>query len=445
MATDTPSLYPRPMSSNAAPVTNSTNANWTGNANSPAHPHQEILPSEYELLLEIPARVTEFDHPTSASGSIPQRKRLTEPIDGLLRIIQGPLPPSSSEISTQSIFYHAFLSIGSVNIPLLPSCTASRPQEMSFHLMIPDRAFALDVITNDELAASFESLLRWFCQWRSTDGTTTSMAPTGATATPPGAAVPPSTPAQSPLQASNASSDRFATAGDKGVELVERIGTALHSHINRALEQRRDALPEENTREVKLGGRVTSSLLSSTRKVIGVGATVASKLTDRISSVVGSKLADNSATRSMSTAPEGSTKRTVYDNLMSGLLAFGRIYVAADAKGKIILEDAGTRAEQIAHRKYGPEAASASRNISGIALDGYRIARFPQKLGATALVRGAVKSRIVPPSEGDPAVARRPLPGPPPAAVHPGYYYDTAGMQWNDVSEEDVSMGRRYF
>lgn len=430
MASDQPSLYPRPMSS--------TNGEWAASATSPANPrsNQETLPPDYELLLQVSVRLTELEKPSPAAG-VPIAPALSQPVTDSLRIIQGPLPPSSPEKTNECIFYHAFMSVASVNIPLLPTCIASRPESSTFRLNIPNRIFVIQVLNaNAELDDSFESLLRWFCQWRSNDGTTTSSMPSGTTPSPPTSTLHPSTPAQSPPPAK--SSDRFEMAGDKGVELVERFGAALNNRINRALEQRRDAVREENKKELKLGGKVTSSLLSTTRKVVGAGATVASKLTERISSSVGARMADNSATRSMSNAPVGSAKRTLYDNLMSGLLVCGRVYVAADKHGKIILEDIGTRAEEITHRKYGAEAAAASRNVSGIALDTYRISRFPQKLGATAIVRGAVKSRMPPQPDTRPSFAANGQA----TNNDQGGNSDTTEMYgWNDVSEDHVPTG----
>lgn len=90
---------------------------------------------------------------------------------------------------------------------------------------------------------------------------------------------------------------------------------------------------------------------------------------------------------------------------MAGLLAFGRIYVAADNQGKIIIGDTGKGTAEYAGVTYGDEAEQVARQLGGIALDGYRIARFPKKLGATAILKGALKSTThTHENEGSPTV-----------------------------------------
>ena len=191
--------------------------------------------------------------------------------------------------------------------------------------------------------------------------------------------------------------DRFKKIGDKGVQLVEKLGTRLNDHIQRKVSQKQEAVRGDEKKNIKLGGKVTAGALGATRKVVGAGASIASKATEKISGMVAKGMTNNSASRSLSEAPDGSGKKRFHDNLMSGMLAFGRIYVAADAHGKLIIENAGHGAADLASMRYGDEAGNASRQLAGIALDGYRIARFPQKLGATSLLRGALKSTCTAP------------------------------------------------
>lgn len=407
MATQTPSLYPRPTSSRpssnaqtsphsayeshtselptAPPEKNPTDGLFQDDnpPNMQAERQKETLPPDYELLLEIEARLSEVPHPAPTSPSA--NTKLKQPVTGRLRVIQGPLPPSTPEQSADTPYYHAFVSLSDVNIPLMPSCGASRPAPSAFYLSIPDHTFLVepDARTEVELLDSLERLLRWFCQWQVvTDG-----------------GAPVALPSEGQVEVDGQPgkiemSQRLTKVGDKGVLFVERVGSAINRKINQSLEQRRDAIQEDNSRQVKLGGKVTLSVLSTTRKVLGTGASVASKITDRISSAVGSAMTDTAVSRNMANAPEGSLKRGFYDNLMAGALVFGRVYVEADKQGKIIIEDAGNRMSDIARRKYGNEAEAATRHISHIALDGYRIARFPQKLGATSIVKGAFKSKF---------------------------------------------------
>lgn len=204
-------------------------------------------------------------------------------------------------------------------------------------------------------------------------------------------------------------------AGDMGVKLTERIGNAINNAVSKQMRKRIDTArsTENNTRNVKMGGKVTAAALSGTRAVAGAGASLASSATDKISEVFGKGIANNPVSKNMREAPEGTTKHTFYSNLMSGLMAVGRVYVEADKQGKIIIENAGDSAAELTGIKYGSEAEFATRQVAGITLHGYRIFRFPQKLGATSLLKGAFKSQVgnngtagpVPISAGQPYVS----------------------------------------
>lgn len=449
MQAEKPSLYPKPSPTESTPAPTLSET--------PAPPRSETLPPDYELLLEINARVVDLTSATttslqhasssipyfSAASSLPPQPTLSAPVSGTLRVIQGPLPPSSPDLNDASPFYHAFLSVGDVSIPLLPKCVASRGGLLHFQVTVPSgQTLSIEPnnSTQPELVDALERLLRWFCQWSEPTASGVA-APVGfSEATPlkshtayPQAYSPAADAASISMQdvesvdvpPPQSKADRFAAAGDKGVEIVERVGSALHRRITSALEAKRDAVEPDGQRSVKLGGKATSSLLSVTRKVVGAGATVASKLTDRISSSVGSAMSNSKVSRSMSQAPEGSLKRSFYDNLMAGGVVVGRVYVAADKMGKMIIEDAGDRAAQIAGKKYGGEAESATRNLSHIAVDGYRIARFPQKLGAVSILRGAVTSNVTSKANGA-------------AGGEQARGAATANPEWRDVSGDDI-------
>lgn len=402
MAEQHPSFYPKPETYQAISPPPSKQHSESPAISGTVPGTQEILPSDYEVVLEMQARLTQ--KPTMVGST-----KLSKPVDGTLRIIQGPLPPSTPEQSQQDSSFHAFLSIGDINLPLLPRCVASRAHKKSaFTLVLPAGTFVVEPHrkTEAEIVDGFERICRWFCCWEvdQTEATTSSTyatvvnEPVGISSYPP----PPSgaleTVPENTLvvdtSCPNKSVERIARMGDKGVLLVEKVGDALHKKLTNTLEKRRDAIPEDGRKNVKLGGRATASVLTTTRKIVGTGAQVASKITDRLSSSVGSVVAQNKVSRSMANAPEGSAKRTLYDNLMAGMMVIGKVYVAADEKGKIIINDVTELSSDISRRKYGDEAGHAARSLGGIILDGYRISRFPQKLGARSLLTSAAKSSM---------------------------------------------------
>lgn len=243
-----------------------------------------------------------------------------------------------------------------------------------------------------ELVDALQNILQWFCGWVPGDDAVNANTSGGALPAAQGYAVPTGHGSGTPPPTPSASQDRFARAGDKGVEFVERMGTRINSSIQTRLSARVEKAKETDPRNTKLGGGVTNKVLAGARVVVGKGAAIASVATEKISGVVGKGLAKNPVTKSFSDAPEGTSRRTFHDNLMAGLLAFGRVYVAADNQGKIIIGGTGTGTAEYAGVTYGEEAEQVARQLGGIALDGYRISRFPHKLGVTALLKGALKS-----------------------------------------------------
>lgn len=359
--------------------------------------NSETFPPEYEIILEIDAHVQQIP---AAQSNEPHREQQPVIRTGTLRVIQGPLPPSTPEqaafssspsaSASASTSYHAFISIDDVNIPLVPAAMASRVSTGAFYLTLPNYTFTVqpNTRTEPELIDAFEHVLRWFCSWQTlVEGQpSTTLPPVGSPHLDGSAAA--------ALTKKQSSVDRIAQYGDRGVEFVERMGNALNRKITTALDKKRDSINDDESRNVKLGGKITATLLSTTRTLVGAGAGVASKVTEKISSKVGGAVGGNRVSRSMADAPEGSTKRTLYDNLMAGFVAFGRIYVEADHQGRMILESSGQGASEIARKKYGGEAEMAARNVTGIAIDSYRISRFPAKLGATSIIKGAFKSKV---------------------------------------------------
>lgn len=343
----------------------------------------DTLPPDYEVLVELYAIVNE---PSATSPSNPSTAP-PQP-EATLRIIQGPLSPTQ----TSDKPYHAFISTRDINIPLLPTTTVSplpNPNPPAFRIHLQNRVFdiTLNPNTEPELVEGFITIVKWFCNWNPTPSPHIS-----ATHFPSPTAESPTI--ESPTSQPSSSKDRFASLGDAGVRFIEKAGTALNTKITTNLDARTDVARGEPAREISVGGKITSAVLGGTSKVIGAGASLASSTTEKISDAVANGVSNSSINRSLSEAPEGSFKKRFHNNLMSGLLAFGRIYVAADTQGKIIIESAGNSAAELAGAKYGDEAQSASRHIGRITLDGYRILRFPKKLGATAIVKGAFKSKF---------------------------------------------------
>lgn len=247
--------------------------------------------------------------------------------------------------------------------------------------------------------------------------------------------------------------------GERGVSVVNTLGTKLNETINTELERRRARIEREqeegtyNRRQVKIGGKVTNSILSTSRKVVGLGAAQTAKLTDSLSTTV-SDMMTKQASKKRSTSPtkQETSKQSqeFYDHLMAGALVFARVYVEFDRQSKLVIQDTGDRVSDIANRKYGYEAEMAARNLTGIAVDGYRISRFPEKIGSSSIVKGAFKTSFAQKSGQRAAYADYSMrePDSTPVARHPHSYFpqpqptqDRSARgrpEFNDISEEDA-------
>lgn len=172
------------------------------------------------------------------------------------------------------------MSLDAVNIPLLPTHAARRLSQTPaiFEVRIPHRTFALrvDKHVGPELVEALQSILQWFCGWRPDGDAVNLSAAEGNIPSAPGTSVPPATGLVTPLPIPTESQERFARAGDKGVEFVERMGAKINDTIQTRLSARVEKAKETEPRHAKLGGGVTNKVLSGARVVVGKGASIAS-------------------------------------------------------------------------------------------------------------------------------------------------------------------------
>jgi len=96
----------------------------------------------------------------------------------------------------------------------------------------------------------------------------------------------------------------------------------------------------------------------------------------------------------MRNAPHDSKRYGLHETLTAGMVSVGKVYVAADEKGRALVSTWGDNSSEILREKYGGEVADAAQNSTRIALDSYRIMRFPAKFGAAALLKGAAKASV---------------------------------------------------
>lgn len=327
------------------------NNNYTSPGGTPL-PSHSVHHDEYELVFQAQAVVQEY------GGQHPR-------LSGNVRVIQGPKHHQVQTLEDTTLVY-AFLSIAELNLPLLPDQPATRLCQFSYDISVPGRRFHLkfDHTTPSQLVIEFDNIIRWFCNYQQ----------------------------QSNAPQSTTVASRMDRAGTSGVQFVQRIGDRVQHHVEQNLDKHISAARTAESRSVPLGGRATANVLGGTRRVVGVGAGVASKLTERASDVVGSVLGNNPVMKNLRSAPQDSKRFRFHETLTSGMVAVGKVYVAADEKGRAVVATAGDSGAEILRERYGDEVAGAARNSTGIAIDGYRIVRFPAKFGASSLLKGALKA-----------------------------------------------------
>lgn len=379
-------------------------------------------PGGYEIIL-------------SADGSIRELAPGTAYATGPMQCIQGAVSDNPAD------GFFAFLSIDQLQIPLVSNHKSSRVDYHTFRIEIPGRNFyvSLNKQTEPDVIAGMGNLLGWFTTFGACSEPVGNHPPPTVSDIKPSPSdrlhhsIEPKYPADSNFPANpsyqpdpNAyakynsdgsapatsmngecaasdsglpsvnsphltSNSRIDRAGVKGATMVTKYGEKLNKSLKARADASVAASANKPQKNVKLGGAGTASALNSAKKVVGTGAGMAATVIDKVSSAIGNGLANNKAMSTMRDAPEGSQKRRTHDLLVSGAMAVGQVYIAADNQGKLIFETAGDGAGRVAGAKYGSEAEAATRATGHIALDGYRIFRFPNKLVASSLVQGAVK------------------------------------------------------
>ncbi|CBJ48883.1 expressed unknown protein [Ectocarpus siliculosus] len=285
---------------------------------------------------------------------------------GAVNVIQGRV-----DENPEAGFF-GFLSVENLNVPLVSTSRSSRVGPGVYRVCIPGKEFllTLDQRTEPPIVEGMENVLRWFTAFEG-DEMPRGVTPAGVKAT--------------------GVKGVIESAGVAGAAMIMRVGEALNASIKERTEAKLAAQADQPAKKVKLGGAVTATTLTGARKVVGAGAGVAAAVIDKVSTVAGNAVANSSIVANSRGAPAGSTRREAHDMLVTGAVALGRVWEAADGQGKLLLESTGDGMGRIAGAKYGSEAEHAARSAGQIGLDGWRIFRFPTKLGVTTLVKGAVK------------------------------------------------------
>lgn len=146
--------------------------------------------------------------------------------------------------------FFAFLSVDTLNVPLVSTSKSSRVGPGAYRLRIPDREFllTLDPRTEPAIVEGVENVIQWFTTFE-------------------GSEVPAGTGAVPAREAATGVRGLIEKAGVAGAALVTRAGERLNASVKEKTEAKLAEQGEQPAKKVKLGGAVTATTLSGARKV----------------------------------------------------------------------------------------------------------------------------------------------------------------------------------
>lgn len=146
--------------------------------------------------------------------------------------------------------FFAFLSVDTLNVPLVSTSESSRVSPGIYRVRIPGKEFllTLDPRTEPAIVEGMENVLRWFTAFE-------------------GSALPAGTGAAPAGEQATGIRGLIEKAGVAGAALVTRAGEKLNASVQHKTEATLAAQGDQQAKKVKLGGAVTATTLSGARKV----------------------------------------------------------------------------------------------------------------------------------------------------------------------------------
>lgn len=189
----------------------------------------------YEAIITVMGTLAEQQTAPSAGGVS---------ATGEVSVIQGRV-----DENPEAGFF-AFLSVDTLNVPLVSTSQSSRVSPGVYLVRIPDKQFllTLDPRTEPAIVEGMENVLQWFTTFESN-------------------AVPVGTVEVGGDKKPSRVRDVIERAGVSGAAMITRVGEGLNASVKDRTEATLAAQGDEPAKKVKLGGAVTATTLTGARKV----------------------------------------------------------------------------------------------------------------------------------------------------------------------------------
>ncbi len=203
-------------------------------------------PSKPQPPVNDPPGGVPYEALLTAVGNLAEQKPGGVSESGEVKVIQGRV-----DENPESGFF-AFLSIETLNVPLVSTSQSSRVSPGVYRVRIPDNEFllTLDPRTEPAIIEGMESLLHWFTTFED------SPVPHG-TAEPVKGLHPHATGLNGMIE----------SAGVAGASMITNLGERLNASVKARTEAHLKAQGDRPAKKVKLGGAVTATTLTGARKV----------------------------------------------------------------------------------------------------------------------------------------------------------------------------------
>lgn len=180
----------------------------------------------------------------------------------------------------------------------------------------------------------------------------------------------------------------------QGTQALRRASKQADAFLTGQVDRK---LASESSKGVRFAEPSSGHSVNKLEKSAGTSAKVSravSQATERACRVTGDVLFNNSVSRSLRQAPEGSKRRAVHDIGTASVLCTAKLTTAVAEEGRYLLERSTDGAARVAGSKHGLDAERSTRAVGNIGINAYEVLRTPQQFVKSSVFHGCAKAGI---------------------------------------------------